>query len=92
MKAYSQLLPNIIDRLIKSTCFGCMLNLDVSVGGHNICTDRKMYIEQCFVEATSSVDEVKVAEFVDCENIPLKNELLVDIEWCNSLKVMLNGD
>ena len=92
MKAYSQLLPNIIDRLIKSRCFGCMLNLDVSMGGHNICTDRKMYIEQCFLEAMSLVDEVKVAELVDCENIPLKTELLVDIEWCNSLKVILNGD
>lgn len=91
IKAYVQLLPNIIDRLIKNRCFGCMLNLDVSLGGHNICTDRNVYIEQCFVEAVSLVDQVKVAELVDCENVPPKEELLVDTEWCNSVKLMLRA-
>ena len=92
IKAYAQLLPNVIDRLIKNRCFGCMLNLDVSLGGHNICTDRNVYIEQCFVEAVGLVDQVKVAELVDCENVPTKEELLVDTEWCNSVKLMLHAE
>ena len=58
MRAYAQLLPNIIDELVKSRCFGCMLNLD---GCHNVCSDRKSCIEQYFVEAVSLVDEMKVA-------------------------------
>ena len=92
MKAYAELLRIIISTLVKNRCFGCMLNLDISVGGHNICIDRKLYIEQYFIEAMALVDQAKVAELVDCENIPSKSELIADTEWCNSLKLMLNSD
>ena len=90
MKAYAKLLPNLIEGLIKTRCFGCMLNLDASSGAHDICIDRQLYIEQCFVEAMSLVDQAKVAELVNNENIPSLNELIVDSAWCNSLKIMLN--
>ena len=93
MKVYAELLPIIIDGLIKSRCLGCMLNLDVTVvGSHNICFDRKMYTEQCFIEAMSLVDQVKVAELANSVIIPTLDELIVDVEWCNRLKLMLNSD
>ena len=92
MKAYAKLLPNLIEGLIKTCCLGCMLNLDASVGGHNICTDHQLYIEQCFVEAMSLVDQAKVAELVHYENIPSRDELIVDTAWCKSLEIMLNTD
>ena len=46
MKVYAQLLPNIIKDLIKTRCFGCMLNLDTNVDVHDICNNRQLCIEQ----------------------------------------------
>ena len=46
MKVYAQLLPNIIKELIKTRCFGCMLNLNTNDGVHDICNNRQLSIEQ----------------------------------------------
>ena len=92
MKVYAQLLPNIIKDLIKTRCFGCMLNLDTNVDVHDICNNRQLCIEQCFVEAMSLVDQVKVAELANSTTIPKLDDLIVNTEWCTNLKNMLNSD
>ena len=92
MKVYAQLLPNIIKELIKTRCFGCMLNLDTNADVHDICNNRQLCIEQCFVEAMSLVDQAKVAELANSVTIRTLDELIVDIVWCNNLKIMLNSD
>ena len=92
MKVYAQLLPNLIKELVKTRCFGCMLNLDANLDVHDICNNRQLCIEQCFVEAMSLVDQAKLAELANGVTIPTLDELIVDTVWCNKLKIMLNSD
>ena len=92
MKVYAQLLPNLIKELVKTRCFGCMLNLDASIDVHDICNNRQLCIEQCFVEAMSLVDQAKLAELANGVTIPTLDELIVDTVWCSNLKNMLNSD
>jgi len=92
MKVYAQLLPNLIKELVKTRCFGCMLNLDANLDVHDICNNRQLCIEQCFVEAMSLVDQAKLAELSNGVTIPTLDELIVDTVWCSNLKNMLNSD
>ena len=92
MKVYAKLLPIIIKDLIKTRCFGCMLNLEASVDTHDICNNRQLCIEQCFVEAMSLVDQTKVAELSNDVTVPKLDDLILDTEWCVNLKNILNSD
>ena len=69
-----------------------MLNLEANVDAHDICNNRQLCIEQCFVEAMSLVDQTKVAELANGTTIPKLDDLILDIEWCTNLKNMLNSD
>ena len=58
--AFAKVLRDHIDGIVKSQYLGCMLQLTLEQGGHEMCSDPVKYVHQFFDDAMMVLEDAQV--------------------------------
>ena len=83
---YARSVKNNIDELVKSDCFGCMMNL---MDQHKCNAPISEYVDDYFDKAMQLVDDSNISKEIKMKNCPSKMELHSNVNWCDELKQII---
>ena len=92
--AFAKALRAHIDGIVTSQCLGCMLNISYERDGHDLYSDPAKYVEQCFEDAMTALEDDQVRAIMDEQRkmnpklpaCPSKTVLQADMQWREQVK------
>ena len=83
---YARSVKNKIDELVKSDCFGCMMNL---MDQHKCDAPIREFVDDYFDRAIPLVDDSNISKEIKIKNCPSKMELIANVNWCDEVKQII---